>query len=73
MMVKLENFGIICYQLFLKEFKKFFLGIGGAAVVALYRLAYSDSKPRTDLNNNINEFKSDPIFDEIKQRALQVN
>lgn len=55
----------------------FFAGIGGAGVVAMYRLANSNDE-NAHLNDNmkrsaqINSFMSDAIFNEIKHRAKNV-
>jgi sterol carrier protein 2 len=46
------------------------IGIGGACVVALYRRA-DGSASTTDTHSS--EFKSDVIFEEIKERALSVS
>jgi hypothetical protein len=52
-----------------------FLGIGGAGVVALYKLAFPElAKGRGEMPMNVGNgrFKSDAIFEEIKERAAKV-
>ncbi|KAF7633893.1 hypothetical protein Mgra_00006755 [Meloidogyne graminicola] len=49
------------------------IGIGGAGVVAIYKLGFPELV-KIDENNKeniINKFKSDVIFDEIKERAIK--
>lgn len=56
------------------------IGIGGACVVALYRRADGNVAPTAGVNSTQNggqseasgEFKSDVVFEEIKERAAQV-
>ncbi|RCN34488.1 thiolase protein [Ancylostoma caninum] len=51
------------------------IGIGGAGVVGLYRLAFpsSSSSTSTAPANNMGAFKSDVVFEEIKERINESN
>lgn len=56
------------------------LGIGGAGVVALYKLGFPISASEEDAENGTKaeekgrvRFKSDVIFEEIRERAAQVS
>jgi hypothetical protein len=47
-----------------------FSGIGGAGVVAIYKLGFPELSGK---GSGSQQFKSDIIFEEIKERAAQVN
>ncbi|WKX96848.1 hypothetical protein Q1695_012920 [Nippostrongylus brasiliensis] len=47
------------------------IGIGGAGVVGLYRLAYPSNNSTVTASPKMGAFKSDVIFEEIKQRITE--
>ncbi|MFH4975785.1 hypothetical protein AB6A40_002494, partial [Gnathostoma spinigerum] len=47
------------------------IGIGGAGLVALYRLAGDGLTSNLDMKNKENQFVSDAVFDEIKRRSSE--